>query len=305
MVVNTTPSDIGALTSLSGLSVGDAFGECFFTPNASEMIQNRRLPSGQWNWTDDTHMAISIVEILFHYGFIEQDALARAFSSRQIRDERLGYGPGTRRLLEQFAVGISWRTASTTIFPGGGSFGNGAAMRVAPIGGFFAGDPERAAFEAGRSAEVTHAHPEGINGAIAVAVAASIAAQNDYPVGESFIQRVASNVPNGKTRDRLDQSVSIPPDAVNEAVHILGSGQNISAQDTVPYCIWCAAYHLGDYAEALWHTVSGLGDRDTTCAMVGGIVALSARNIPNDWIEHREPLPDGFELPGGLTSKVS
>jgi ADP-ribosylglycohydrolase len=85
---------------------------------------------------------------------------------------------------------------------------------------------------------------------------------------------------------------------VNEAAHLLGTGQQISAQDTVPFCIWCAAYHLDDYAEALWHTVSGLGDRDTTCAIVGGIVALSAKNIPLDWIEHREPLPKEFEISG-------
>jgi hypothetical protein len=47
----------------------------------------------------------------------------------------------------------------------------------------------------------------------------------------------------------------------------------LSAQDTVPFALWCAARHLDDYAEALRLTVSGLGDRDTTCAIVGGIVA--------------------------------
>ena len=51
--------------------------------------------------------------------------------------------------------------------------------------------------------------------------------------------------------------------------------------------------HLGDYEEALWLTVSGLGDRDTTCAMVGGIVALSAGegSIPPIWTAAREVLP--------------
>jgi hypothetical protein len=44
----------------------------------------------------------------------------------------------------------------------------------------------------------------------------------------------------------------------------------------------------------MWVTVAGLGDRDTTCAIVGGIVALSAGQVPLDWIEKREPLPDIF-----------
>jgi hypothetical protein len=36
----------------------------------------------------------------------------------------------------------------------------------------------------------------------------------------------------------------------------------VSGQDTVPFALWSAACHLNDYEEALWATVSGLGDRD-------------------------------------------
>ena len=61
-----------------------------------------------------------------------------------------------------------------------------------------------------------------------------------------------------------------------EAAPFLGSGYNATAQDTVPFALWCAGEHLDNYEEALWQTVSGLGDRDTNCAIVGGIVALSA-----------------------------
>ena len=74
---------------------------------------------------------------------------------------------------------------------------------------------------------------------------------------------------------------------------MLGSGDGATAQDTVPFVLWCAGECLDDYEEALWLTVSGLGDRDTTCAMVGGIVALSAGegSIPVGWRQAREPLP--------------
>ena len=62
----------------------------------------------------------------------------------------------------------------------------------------------------------------------------------------------------------------------------------------VPFALWCAARHISDYPEALWTTVSALGDRDTTCAIVGGLVALNsgARGIPTDWLEARESLSD-------------
>ena len=69
-------------------------------------------------------------------------------------------------------MGTDWRDAARRPFRGAGSMGNGAAMRVAPLGAWFADDVARAVDEARRSAEVTHMHPEGIAGAVAVAVAA-------------------------------------------------------------------------------------------------------------------------------------
>jgi ADP-ribosylglycohydrolase len=49
---------------------------------------------------------------------------------------------------------------------------------------------------------------------------------------------------------------------------------------------------LGDYAEALWATVSAGGDNDTNCAIVGGIVVLAhgRGTIPEEWLAAREPL---------------
>ena len=48
------------------------------------------------------------------------------------------------------------------------------------------------------------------------------------------------------------------------------------------------------FSEAMWLTVAGLGDRDTTCAIVGGIVAAKTgkSEIPAEWRARREPLPD-------------
>ena len=77
------------------------------------------------------------------------------------------------------------------------------------------------------------------------------------------------------------------------AVAALGNGSGVSAQDTVPFALWCASQHLDDYAAALWLTVSGLGDRDTTCAIAGGVAALctGVEGIPGAWRSAREPLP--------------
>ncbi len=281
-----------ALLSLEGLSVGDAFGELFFSTSPSPLV-TRRLPPGPWPWTDDTHMALSVVEVLRTHGHIDQDALAWLFVARFRQDHYRGYAGGAVHLLNRLAHGEDWRQVAPSLF-GSGSYGNGAAMRAAPIGGFFDGDPARAAAEAQRSAVVTHAHPEGQAGAIAVAVAAALAADPAHPREREFLQAVLPFVPDGITRRRIESALDIPGDAHREAVRRLGTGANVSAQDTVPFCLWCAAYHLDDFAEALWWTAGGLGDCDTTCAIVGGIVALSAPQVPPAWVERREPLPIGF-----------
>ena len=93
-----------SLLSLEGLSVGDAFGEqMFFQPPFSS--GDRTLPPGPWPWTDDTQMAISIVEVLREHGRIEQDALAQAFAERFVREPHRGYGLGAMGLLREFSRG--------------------------------------------------------------------------------------------------------------------------------------------------------------------------------------------------------
>jgi ADP-ribosylglycohydrolase len=145
---------------------------------------------------------------------------------------------------------------------------------------------------------VTHAHPEAIAGAIAVAVAAALASRlqgaEKPTIGADFLAAVALYVPDSQVKARLIRAQGMLDVSVRFAVTVLGNGMQLSAQDTVPFALWCACQHLFDYEEALWLAVSGLGDRDTICAIVGGIVALSAGvdSIPVAWKAAREPLPD-------------
>src|ERR1051325_7475153 len=75
------------------------------------------------------------------------------------------------------------------------------------------------------------------------------------------------------------------------AAHFSHSAGTGSCRYTVPYALWCAATYAGDYVEAVVETVSTGGDADTTCAIVGGIVVLSAglESIPSTRVEACEP----------------
>jgi len=162
-----------ALVSLEGLSVGDAFGERFFvSPSMTRaLITERALAAAPWPYTDDTQMALSLVETLSQFDVIDQEYLAGSFGRHY--DISRGYGPAMHQLLVLIRSRKPWRESARGLFGGQGSFGNGSAMRVAPLGAYFADDLDTLVEQAARSAEVTHAHTEASAGAIAVALAAA------------------------------------------------------------------------------------------------------------------------------------
>ena len=283
-----------AYASLRGLTLGDAFGERYFGPpgDAWHRIKMRYLSEAPWNWTDDTAMALSIYRSLRDNGRIDQEELALFFAAEHHNEPARGYGRGAHEVLNAISAGRGWRQPAADLF-GEGSRGNGAAMRVAPIGAYFADDIERVISESRLSAEVTHAHPDGIAGALAVALAAAFVLRDLS--GAALLSEVFSRVPEGPTRQGIQCALELSADTpLDTVVKTLGSGKEVLASDTVPYVLWCTAHHGGDLREALWKTVEGLGDRDTTCAMVGGILG-AARPFPEDWWAYCEPIP--FEAP--------
>jgi ADP-ribosylglycohydrolase len=289
-----------ARRSLDGLSVGDAFGETFFLPTeaACHFIDHRVVSERRpWRWTDDTAMALSIVDGVAQHGAVDRDALARAFAARYHAESWRGYGGTAHEILCAIGDSVPWTVASAAAFGGEGSMGNGGAMRSAPVGAWFADDLGRVVEEARRSAQPTHAHPDGQAGAIAVAVAAAVATAMGAGArprsGAELIAEVVRRTPGGPTRKGLEIVAAMDEDDVRAVARRVGNGSGVISSDTVPLAIWCAARHLDSYEEALWTTVRALGDRDTTCAIVGGIVVMSAgeASIPAAWRAAREPLP--------------
>jgi ADP-ribosylglycohydrolase len=282
-----------AVASLHGLAVGDALGSCFFVPDNLPALQARELPPGPWWWTDDTEMACSVFAVLDRHGRIDQDVLAASFAEHHDFDR--GYGAGVNRMLRLIRQeGSDWRQLVAESWDGRGSWGNGAAMRVAPLGCYFADDLERAAAEAAASAEVTHTHPEGVAGAVAVAVAAALVAREPGARGAALLDEVAERTPPGSVRDGIGNALQLLPlQDPRSAAASLGNGRYISAPDTVPFCLWVAAKYPDDFAAAFWATACVGGDVDTTCAIVGGILAarVGAGGIPSAWRERCEPLP--------------
>jgi len=289
-----------AHASLDGLVTGDAFGDAWFTRSdepAEELWAAREPRPAPWPWTDDSAMACVLFAHLTAHGEVRPGELAGEFAAEYGRDPGRKYGPSMHGVLRRVAQGEDWRAVTTGQFGGQGSHGNGAAMRVAPLGAWFRGDPDAAREQARLSALVTHAHPEAVAGAVAVAVAAALAAGlegRDVPPRAEFLREVAGRLADGDVRSGLLVAAGLPGHtSVRHAASVLGSGRLISAADTVPFALWCAAGHLDDLPEALWQTVGGWGDRDTTCAVVGGVVAArtGTAGVPAAWRAAREDIP--------------
>ncbi|MFE5581054.1 ADP-ribosylglycohydrolase family protein [Kitasatospora sp. NPDC056531] len=289
------------LDSLRGLSLGDAFGDRWFSVPADETSAApaaRLARPAPWHWTDDTAMALVLVRHLTTRGEVRQDALAEEFAAEYTREYARKYGPSMHRVLRGIGSGGDWRAVTSGQFEGQGSYGNGAAMRVAPLGAWFADDLDETARQAELQALTTHFHPEAVAGAVAVALAAALAVRSrgqTPPDRAELLSEVAGRLPDSEVRSGLRIAARMPGHtSVRHAAAVLGSGLMISAPDTVPFALWSAAGHLDSLPEAIWHTLEGGGDMDTTCAIASGVVAARTglADVPPGWLAAREKLPD-------------
>lgn len=301
MTVTSTPL---MLSSLEGLSVGDAFGERFFATHPDERLPRSLegkdpddVASGKaWPWTDDTAMALAVVDELSAHGSIGEGRLAQRFADAYLRESWRGYGSTAHTILQELGAGVPWQEAAARPFGGTGSKGNGAAMRAPPLGAFFAkSDVAVVVEEATKSALPTHRHPDGIAGGVVIAVATAglINGHSDDVIWRAVLGAIA----DGATRKVCEAAATLVTDSPAHAATLLGSGAQVLAEDTVAYCVWCAlrGRRGGSFERALFDTVVGMGDIDTTCAIVGGMLApvLGIESIPARWRRKREPLPRG------------
>ncbi|MFC9341274.1 ADP-ribosylglycohydrolase family protein [Streptomyces sp. NPDC057020] len=291
-----------ALDSLHGLAFGDAFGDRWFgilrREGPAALETRTPPPEPLWQWTDDTAQALVLLrELAGAGGAVDQDRLALGLAAAYADDTHRGYGASMHDVLRRIGAGEPWREVVAGQFGGQGSWGNGAAMRVAPLGAWHAADLDVVAEQAARQSTVSHHHPEAVAGAVAVALAAALAARSrggPAPARPEFLGDVAALLPDGDVRSGLRIAARMPErTSVRHAAEVLGSGYRMSGPDTVPYALWCAAGHLDDLHEGLWLTVAGRGDIDTTCAIAGGVIAArtGVADLPAAWHAAREPLP--------------
>lgn len=276
---------------LVGLAVGDALGAPFegrWSVSSAEIrgaVEKMRILP----YTDDTHMAIGVAESLVACRGFNGQHMAETFVHNFEREPWRGYGPGPPRVFQRIKLGARWDRAAEGIYPGG-SFGNGAAMRVAPVGLFYFRDREKLREVAYLSSQITHAHPLGKEGAALQAYAVALAVVCG-PSGslDNFLAKLKAFVAHEIYRDRLEKVGSLlrAEDKTEVAVQL---GNGIEAFNSVPAAIYCFLRHPDSFEEAVVEAVSLGGDTDTIASMTGAISGawLGIEAIPGEWVEKLE-----------------
>lgn len=265
-----------------GLALGDALGAPF---------EGGPLERGVWRligttsdrrmrFTDDTQMSWDLARSLIEHRRLDPDDVAMRFA-KGYRWSR-GYGKGAARLLRKIGRGEPWERANRSIYPDG-SFGNGGAMRAPVIGLFFRARPDALVPQVERSARITHAHPEAIEGAVLIATAVQAALRDPSGVLESVSAHVRT--PAHQTRYSIAQrwiqdGASPEP---HEVARQLGNG--IRAVESCVTGLYLGLRFVSQPFMSLHQfAVKCRGDVDTISAMAGAIWGAA-----NGWAQ----LPQG------------
>ena len=295
--------------AVSGALLGALAGDCIGAPyegsrpvgrDAAVRRVGRAVARRVLRYTDDTELLLALTDHLVD----DDDRVAGerlVCRMRERFDPRRGYGAGMRRVVELWRAGCAPDAAVTAVFPDG-SYGNGAAMRVAPVGLRWAGRPDRVTDVAARSARVTHVHPIGIDGAVVQAHAVARAALT----GE-FTFADVRNLPasTAQLRDGLDAATRTNPGTAPPAVaDTLGTAP--VAHRSVPAALWCAATSH-DVPQAITLAVALGGDTDTIATMAAAIrgAAAGAAVVPAAWEAVLEGQAEVREAADRLSERIA
>jgi len=282
------------LGSLLGAALGDAIGASWegCRMAAEHEIEHMARISHPLRYTDDTHMTIGVAESLVGCHGFDGAHMAERFIDNYSREPWRGYGPGPPRVFRLIRNGQAWDKASAHIYQGG-SFGNGAAMRAAPVGLFFWNNHDKLKEVAHLSGLITHAHTLGMEGAAlqAMAVALAIAENCDKPLNaQSFTYSLLNCAIEDFYRTKITKFNTLlkNPDDRQKVIHQLGHG--IEAFNSVPTAIFAFLSHPQDFVSTVIYAVSLGGDTDTIASMAGAISGayLGIDALPTEWLRRLE-----------------
>ncbi len=265
----------------SGAEICEAFGEL------RDFIDVGR---GFGYYTDDTQMTLALAASLMECGRVDAEHVSAKYA--EYYKPWRGYGGAAHRVMQAIQRGADYRGTGRLSFPDG-SFGNGGAMRIAPVGLVYRHAAPEVLHQAVEDALVcTHVHPEAIDGAFIQARAVATAATTDPA---DFDPRRLLDELHEASRTTIVQaklealSRGLREDDSDLAV-IAKVGNGIRASEAVAAALWAFAHYGNSPEECIIRAVGFGGDTDTIGAMAGALVGAlhGASWIPDRWHDNIE-----------------
>ncbi len=228
-----------------GAIAGDVIGSVY--EHRSNGSTEFPLLTDASRFTDDTVLTVATAEAILRG--TDYESAYRSWASRY---PDAGYGGTFRRWVLDTGMGAY------------GSWGNGSAMRVSPVGWAY-DSIETVLAEAAASASVTHNHAEGVRGAQAVALAV-------------FLART------GATREEIRAEIStrFGYDLTRTIAEIRPEYHfDVSCQGSVPEAI-TAFLEASSVEDAVRLAISLGGDADTQAAIAGSIAEAFFGEVPTE-----------------------
>ncbi len=284
------------LGALVGAAVGDAVGAGFEGRPATEASNVARAADGKQllTYTDDTHMMIGMAESLVEKQGFDGEHMAHVFVRNYESEPWRGYGAGPPTVFRMIMSGEQWDKAADKLYQGG-SYGNGSAMRIAPLALLYHDDFDILREVSYRSSRITHSHPLGKEGAAlqAFAIAMLVATGPQMRLtSNEFLARLIdlSKLEIYKKKLHSASSLLVDPDKA-KVISELGNG--VEAFNSVPTAILCFLAHHNSFESAVSFAASLGGDADTVAAMTGALSGanLGVESIPDKWhnkLENRD-----------------
>ena len=261
--------------ALLGVAVGDAVGaplEGSGRPHRAPAIPV--VSGGEMLWyTDDTHMTLGVAESLVACGGFDGAHLAAVLARNYASEPWRGYAAGPPAVFRLIERGVPWDQAAWQLYDGEGSYGNGAAMRVAPVALLGYHDLAVVARLAQQTALITHAHDFGVAGAVLQATAVALLLRQPTPVPldvPAFLRTLRGRVRALLYLRKLaDVEALLEEGTMDDVVARMGTG--VAALESVPTALYAFLRHRDSFVDAVSYAVSLGGDTDTIGAMTGAL----------------------------------
>jgi poly(ADP-ribose) glycohydrolase ARH3 len=266
-----------------GVAVGDAIGAPFegelsAFPASLEDLGDTDYPL---RYTDDTHMTLGMAESLVRRRGFDGAHMAAVFAHKYAEQPWRGYGAGPPQVFRLIEQGVPWGSAAKKLFGGLGSYGNGAAMRVAPAALLAFPDLDRVALLARQTSMITHGHELGIEGAVlqATAIALLLGTPRGGLDPDGILSTLGVHVGSSEYRARLERVRTLPHNAPLDAV-VAELGTGVAAIESVPTALYTFLRNRDSFVGTATYAVSLGGDTDTiasmACALSGAFLGEEA-----------------------------